>query len=451
MYPNRGVVAAPWVDRRLDRLCERAENRGKTPSAVLAEAIATPGNALRDALAGPVLDALREEFAAAKRNGEDVYIALYELRDDELTDFLVDAGARCHVILANGAFNEGDPDPNADAGKRLSNAGIDVQRRMVSAGHFAHNKFVVFVDGATPRRVWTGSTNWTPTGLCTQANHALVIEDKDIARGYHEYWKRLQDARDGYPVALKNGDAAPATSTQRPPVEPRAWFTPVAKYVDLDDARAMIRGAETGALFLMFRPGNTRTLVDEMKGLHDRGLFVRGVVNTNFLGKNSAATIQFFNKASRARHGDPELILPDRLHEPVATLDTETGARGVLIHSKTVVIDPFSDHPVVITGSHNLGQKASRANDDNLVIIEHAPGLAAEFAVYIMNVYDQYKWRYERGLRAKAAEEAAAGVTPATGSRAAQSPWKGLRRNDSWQNKTYLAAAATEAAFWFGT
>ena len=32
---------------------------------------------------------------------------------------------------------------------------------------------------------------------------------------------------------------------------------------------------------------------------------------------------------------------------------------GVHIHSKVIVLDPFGKNPVVMTGSHNLGYKAS--------------------------------------------------------------------------------------------
>ncbi len=40
-----------------------------------------------------------------------------------------------------------------------------------------------------------------------------------------------------------------------------------------------------------------------------------------------------------------------------------------VIHDKIVVLDPFTDDSVVITGSHNLGFKASYANDENMLII----------------------------------------------------------------------------------
>src|ERR1700693_3230496 len=83
-----------------------------------------------------------------------------------------------------------------------------------------------------------------------------------------------------------------------------------------------------------------------------------------------------------------------------------------MIHSKVVVVDPFGAKPVVMTGSHNLGPKASGKNDDNLVIIEDAPGLAAAYAVNILGIYDQYKWRYNTLVASK---QAAAGAPSAPG------------------------------------
>ncbi len=45
-------------------------------------------------------------------------------------------------------------------------------------------------------------------------------------------------------------------------------------------------------------------------------------------------------------------------------------AGHAIIHDKIVVIDPMSETDcVVITGSHNLGFKASYANDENMLVL----------------------------------------------------------------------------------
>ena len=439
LFPNRGIGASQWVEDEIEEL--RAATPGVSDASLLSTAISTTGSRLRERLAGPVLGAIRAQFALAANRNEDIYAALYELRDDELIDLLCTAGSRAHVVLANGAFSKEDPDPNADAAKRLRNAHVDVTRRIVGAGHFAHNKFVVFGAG-DQRRVWTGSTNWTPSGLCTQANHAVLVEDPVLADAYVAYWNRIRSSLDGYPASFKAANAVPGRGTEGA-IETRAWFTPVPKQVDMEDARALIRGAQHGALFLMFRPGDSETLIDEIKALNGKGKFIRGVANQNFLGKQSAPTIDFFNKSAKALEVNPSILLPARLSAAVGALDKEVAASGVLIHSKIVVLDPFGDHPVVMTGSHNLGTKASAKNDDNLLIIENAPGLAQEFAVYIMNTYDHYRWRYEKALREKPGVQGVAGSMPPAGK------WKGLIPSDKWQNASYLKKSAKEVSFWF--
>jgi hypothetical protein len=58
------------------------------------------------------------------------------------------------------------------------------------------------------------------------------------------------------------------------------------------------------------------------------------------------------------------------------------------------VIDPFSDNCVVVTGSHNLGFRASHNNDENLVIIRGHRGLAEAYACHVLDIYDHYAFRY---------------------------------------------------------
>ncbi len=49
------------------------------------------------------------------------------------------------------------------------------------------------------------------------------------------------------------------------------------------------------------------------------------------------------------------------------------------IHDKVLVVDPFSTDCEVVTGSHNLGFKASFANDENMVTIRGNRKIAERF------------------------------------------------------------------------
>jgi phosphatidylserine/phosphatidylglycerophosphate/cardiolipin synthase-like enzyme len=106
-----------------------------------------------------------------------------------------------------------------------------------------------------------------------------------------------------------------------------------------------------------------------------------------------------------------------------------------------VVIDPFGNHPVVMTGSHNMGPKASGVNDENLLIVEGDSAITSQYACKIMEIYNQYRWR-------------------ASQHQSSEGPrWKGLADDDTWQIGAPGADAHTqgydkrrrrELDFWFG-
>ena len=104
-------------------------------------------------------------------------------------------------------------------------------------------------------------------------------------------------------------------------------------------------------------------------------------------------------------------------------------AGHAIIHDKIVVLDPLSKTDcTVVTGSHNLGFKASYANDENMLIIRGNPELAMAYAVHVLDVYDHYKFR--AALEQQAREAALSGKPPPK-----RPAGKGfLQTNDTWQD-----------------
>jgi phosphatidylserine/phosphatidylglycerophosphate/cardiolipin synthase-like enzyme len=47
----------------------------------------------------------------------------------------------------------------------------------------------------------------------------------------------------------------------------------------------------------------------------------------------------------------------------------------------------------VITGSHNLGFKASYANDENMLVLRGNKALALAYTTHVLDIYDHYKFR----------------------------------------------------------
>jgi len=433
-YFNRGIVASQWVARALAA-------QGGGPQAALTTNITKPTSPLRKELGGPLREGLLDILKTANAKKQVVYAALYELNDPELIPAIEAFGKRFNLVLGSGAYKSGVPDENADTRKKLkADHKITVHDRLVKSPHFAHNKFLVFCDSKgsteTPTAVWTGSTNWTVTGLCTQVNNGILVESPDLATGYRKRWDELNSAGSAYPPGLAEEGSTP-TKADLSGAALTAWNAPTVNFVDLADARRLIQGARQGVLFLMFNPGPKNTLLNDIIALDQQNLFVHGVVNQDPGGK--AAPVLTLHDRGNSFDAAPEAVVPQAVKTTMkGWFQDEYRGPMVMIHSKVVVIDPFGSHPVVLTGSHNLGPKASSKNDDNLLIVENAPGLAAEYAVNVLGVFGHYKSRQNQQLA-----ESGSGPTP-------QGKWNGLQDNDTWQDGYYVDAKKREIDFWFG-
>lgn len=426
-YFNRGIVPAQW-------LADQSPSKKSLQSN-----LATLGDENRNFLSGQLRIALVGFLKQAKTDGVEIYGALYELNDPELIAALKAIGGKCNLILGSGAYKKGVPDENAAVRKDLQlYSSINLHDRLVTSPHFAHNKFIVFCDKkGKPATLWTGSTNWTMTGLCTQVNNGVLISSPQLAAAYQTRWTELKDAGATYPPSLAQEGSTPA-KTSVGPVPVTAWNAPVLKLVDLADANKHINAAEQGVLFLMFNPGPRGTLFNTILGLEPNRLFIHGVINQDPGGKK-APLLTIVQKGTKLPSKPLSVVTPRALQKPGTWFNKEFTFNNIMIHSKVIVIDPFGAHPVVMTGSHNMGPKASAKNDDNLAIIENAPGLAAEYAQNILGVYSHYKWLYNQAIKnAKG---------PKTGARSSPQ-FDGNFDNDTWQTWYQSGVNLREVNFW---
>ena len=432
-YFNRGIVASQWLNRLLPEA---------HPDEALLKIIATPGDKVRDFLGGPVRDKLTGLLTDTNRAGGHVYAALFEFNDPELIPLLQAFGGRAHVVLANGSVKTKGDDENSDARGAIHMC--DVHDRMTAPRALAHNKFLVVCDAdGTAQAVWTGSTNWTMTGLCTQANNAVLIQNPALAQDYLVQWNTLVQCGDASPESLMTEDA---TARNAPGLDGTTlWFTPMQGQLDLEQAAGMIHGAKEGILFLMFNPGPRGTLFNDICDLalpggqnYDPDLYIQGVLNQDPGTAKNPVTL--FNRGERI-DANADVVLPAAIKGPFAYWHEELlklPRTFAMVHSKVIVIDPYGEKPVVMTGSHNMGPKASGVNDENLLLIEGDRDLASQYAGHIMQVYSQYRWR--QSVQAEAGKPA----------------WQGLADDDGWQigapgsNALEDKRRTRELEFWFG-
>jgi hypothetical protein len=194
--------------------------------------IQKPGDPIRTFLAGDVLPALRSLFERADQVDGHVHLALYELDDPELENLLATHQKRLDLILCTA----GSKSPPKGSGlpvtwdvtnqpvraKLQKLMGSRLQNRMFNnSDHIGHNKFAVLLDKhGKPTTVWTGSTNWTPTGLCAQTNNTIILTSDTVAAAYLDYWKRLHADKLPTPKPL----TAPLASNQGGPARGRCAF-----------------------------------------------------------------------------------------------------------------------------------------------------------------------------------------------------------------------------------
>ena len=435
---NRGLVLSQFVARYL-------REHQLTPAKFKAQLKANVDPVFRSFLQGDLGVALFALLQEGSKPGAALHAALYELDDAQIEAAMIALGAHLNLVLANGSDKAGDG--NAAARSHLHAGGIPTIDRLLQSKGLGHNKFVVASKASVAKSVWTGSTNWSTTGLCTQVNNALRIDDAPLAAHYLAQWGRLRDASPpvlspaGFPPALVAANDAPKRFDIGS-ASAEVWFTRTSDGRDMAALRALIASARSGILFLMFTPGKQGLHTLAAARAKEPGMYVRGVVSTlgntaadndtNFLDIGLVSSGQSF-KPDRYSVAQPQGIEQDfgSWIAEVTRADFLAQVGHAIVHSKVLVIDPLSDSPTVVTGSHNFSAPASENNDENFVIVRGHKRLAAAYATNIMSVYQHY--RYRAYVRAKLAQ--------------GKKPWSALDDNDLWL-KDELVTKAQEIGFW---
>jgi phosphatidylserine/phosphatidylglycerophosphate/cardiolipin synthase-like enzyme len=466
-YFNRGILATQATAHVLSD-----GSPAGSMASVLEDHIVKPGDPLRLDLAGQMIEALTTLSDEAASDGGDVYCALYEFQDPEVIAELAKLKSKAHVILSNmpGTANgQKTNDTYAPERKEIHDAGADVIDRFMPSGHIGHNKFQV-LDKDGPQAVLFGSTHWTSPALCAQTNNSIIARSPALATAYKDYWERLKadtDPPGANGKAQQSADLREANAKPNSPIPLEdgsgtvdLWFSPntpkarsrnhganEARPPDLAEVFDLIGKAQQAILFLVFEPGSPSIIDVIAEALKAKpSLFVRGAVTA------SQASGAFYTaihgggasgKPKKHQKGDPPLPEDYRvIHAQGITGSDAFGqwerelnqAGHAIIHDKIIVIDPFSDNCVVVTGSHNEGYQASYNNDENMAVIHDHRAIAEAYSAHCLDVYDHYAWRYWLSTEQDKA-------------------WHFLASDDSWQDAYFSSdnqVKSAELAFWLG-
>lgn len=420
---TNGVLSTQFLVRNFER-----DGKKLTPASL--KAACTTNSPVRTYLAGQSLTTIKDFFAP----GPTFRQALYELADHELIGMITNSADSFDLVLSNTSKDkDGVWDvENAPTREELRENNVRLIDRFFNNDHIGHNKFSVRTDAHGNKAVLTGSTNWTWTGLCAQSNNVIVIESNELADQYINYWQNLREDtagfqqpeqpgastnnRQGQRLRAANQAGNPEVTLQDNTVV-KVWFSPntipatrpkdAPTPPDLAEVFDMMRKAKDLILFAVFMPSQSAKgdIVGMARdiGLASNSLMVYGCASDptalpNFdpnADKSDVAHRPFVFDQGHVHMVRAAAVGDD--HDKVANFEDEMLKSSMMahaiIHDKIIVVDPLSEDGFVVTGSHNLGTKASYENDENLLIIRKNPSVIQAYATHVLDLYDHYRFR----------------------------------------------------------
>jgi phosphatidylserine/phosphatidylglycerophosphate/cardiolipin synthase-like enzyme len=275
-----------------------------------------------------------------------VDVAAYSLNLWSIRDALINAHKRGVVVRM---VMESDDMDNQEV-QQIMDAGIpiigDQQQGLM------HNKFIV-IDRLD---VWTGSMNYTTSGVYKDNNNLIHLRSSPIAEDYSNEFKQM------FTYHLFGPDKMAGTPNPKVSID----GTPVEIYFSPEDKAAsriieLIQGAQVNINFLAYSFTST-DIGDAMIERSKAGVTVAGVMDDGQV------------KTSQTTEFDPLTQ---------AGLDVRLDGNLIgLMHHKVIIID----QKTVITGSYNFTESAETTNDENVVIIFN-PEIAEKYTEEFHRVY----------------------------------------------------------------
>ena len=277
-----------------------------------------------------------------------VDVAAYSLDLWSIRDALINAHKRGVVVRM---VMESDDMDNQEV-QQIKDAGIpiigDQQQGLM------HNKFIVM----DQMDVWTGSMNYTTSGVYKDNNNLIHIRSSLVAEDYSNEFDQMFNYHLFGPDKI-DGTPNPKVSLDGTPVE--IYFSPEDKAASR--ILELIHGARESIKFLAYS-FTSHYIGAAMMERAQAGVKVSGVMDDGQVKTSQVTEYAPFKQAGMDVRLDGNL--------------------DGLMHHKVIIIDQM----IVITGSYNFTASAETTNDENVVII-FSPEVAARFMEEFQRVYQQ--------------------------------------------------------------
>ena len=313
-----------------------------------------------------------------------------------------------------GGGEDGDGEADAEAGaneKAIAEAGIPERFKNRQVLHkrtktkIPHNKFIVrLAGGKKPTHVWTGSTNFTPSGFLGQTNVGHLIGDDETAEQFLAYWEVLKTDPD-----LETARAAVLEMTPDPPAlipekSLARIFSPRSKAKLLNWYGDRVEDA-CGSLMFTAAFGVAKQLVPQLSADCD---YLRYILmekppteaqKTTFK-KNRNCIIAYgtvLGEMYTFKNGKPVARKPIKEFDLDKWYLKEEHPRRkgfvFFIHTKFLLIDPLSDDPLVCSGSANFSSNSLLQNDENMLLVRGDTRVADIYLTEFDRIFRHFYFR----------------------------------------------------------
>jgi hypothetical protein len=393
-YVNRFGGKARIIRRDADLLYDTSEVAGTGPDGeefTYAEEYEWLGFTARATIFG-----LLDEVLADPQLELDVFA--YDLSEPDIMKkllMLAEQG-RVRVILDNAALHHDDEDPRPEDRfeaefKQAATGAAAIKRGKFK--RYAHDKVMVVSNAAGAKKVLTGSTNFSVSGLYINSNHVLVFDDEPTAEKYAELFQQVWEGE------VKAGSfTESALSTER--FSPAGAVTPartitfsphsedfatelLGAIVERVDAEAAERDETASVLFAVMGLDGSGSVYPALKGLHEQDdVFSYGV-------SDDPGGIALY--APGETTGVLVTGTPTKTKLPPPFNQVPSLGLYHQIHHKFVICGFNGADPVVYCGSSNLALGGEKENGDNLIEIRDGE-VAIAFALEALALVDHFQF-----------------------------------------------------------
>jgi phosphatidylserine/phosphatidylglycerophosphate/cardiolipin synthase-like enzyme len=404
---SEGETHGVWFNRGAIASQKFAEEFGNQPP----QNINDPNDKTVQWLSRGLLEACLGYINETKQ-GDALRVAAYEFTYPPVLNALkalIDKGIDVQIVYHDTIDSKGNDGPNETAMKA---AGLPVNDQKItyrrSLTKIPHNKFIARLKGRTdPVEVWTGSTNFTPSGFLGQTNVGHRVADAETAKNYLAFWKlvktdpEIKDARAQTAVLTPNPIEVIAQKSIARLFSPRVKSEMLGWY-----GRRMLNAANSVWFTAAF--GITKELIDPIAQKRNQMRFV--LLEKPVPDAQKKTLTADFNRVIlsygtplgqiyRMKNGKPTARIPIKEFELDKWFFKEEHFRPsndgfvFFVHTKFLLIDPLSDDPLVCSGSANFSSGSLLQNDENMLFVRGNTRIADIYMTEFDRIFRHFYFR----------------------------------------------------------